>query len=60
MNFLKENAYERAKIKLACIISREGDANGARLSEGYFNQLVNEAERDIFFENVSIGGTENV
>lgn len=42
-----ESAIERASNKLTQILAREGDAGGERLTEGYFSQLVIEAEREI-------------
>lgn len=42
-----KSAIERASSKLTQIIEREGDAGGERLTEGYFSQLVTEAEREI-------------
>lgn len=42
-----KDATQRAAEKLNGILAREGDAGGERLTEGYFSQLVIEAEREI-------------
>lgn len=52
-----KNATQRAADKLNRILAREGDADGERLTEGYFSQLVAEAEREIQAEKFYCGGT---
>lgn len=52
-----KDATQRAADKLNRILAREGDAGGERLTEGYFAQLVTEAEREIQAEAFYCGGT---
>lgn len=47
-------AYEHAKRKLARIIEREGDADGARLQPYYITQLTVEAVREQSFSEFTI------
>lgn len=56
-----ETAYTNAKNKLAVIVSRFGDDNGARLTDNYFEQLIIEELRvlrlskimfSVFFDRV--------
>lgn len=49
-----ERAYEHAKRKLARIIEREGDLDGARLQPFYITQLTVEAVREQGFSEFTI------
>lgn len=51
----KIDIYIRALQKLDRIIEREGDADGARLSGEYFEELCAEAEREYHAEAVLFG-----
>lgn len=55
---MKQNYYnvlKRALEKLDRIIEREGDADGARLTDEYLEQLCAEAEREYHAEAVLFG-----
>lgn len=53
---MKELIYKRAKAKLERIIEREGTCGGKRLASEYYDELLNEAERELMFETITTGG----
>lgn len=53
MNGIVDLAIQRAEDKLAAIIAREGDADGARRTTEYFGKLVDEELRALLISEMT-------